>query len=92
MFFFFLLEGEGKWRKERSLPSVLPFNLQREKVALLLLSLLGEKSVLLQCFSFRTRLHTVYKHTSFDFSQYLQIACAEENKLDTLRKLKDKEE
>lgn len=29
--------------EERSLPSVLPFNLQREKVALLLLSLLGEK-------------------------------------------------
>lgn len=81
--------------EERSLPSVLSFNSQSEKAALLLLSLLGRKNK--NVFYYIVAASELDCTPSintypFDFSQYLQIACAEENKLNTLRKQKYKEE
>jgi len=87
------------WRERedggRSLLSVLPHNLQREKLALLLICLFGKKknkSIVFYCIISATELDCPPSLSTnfypFIFSQYLQTVCAAENKFSALRKQK----
>lgn len=79
------MEGEGTQNKSPGCFAIQ--SSQRETVTDLSTQKKKSNIVVLHYFSFRTKLPTffIYKYLSFDFSQYLQVVCSEENKLNVLK-------